>query len=183
MLDQIDRIKALLERVEHFLCGDEDDLREALTALHSIVFKTSVLQADLFSTFVYGLESSPEVPLDEDLQVYLTALDLYYELVVRPFFKARSAVLEQAAHHLPMRTDDEPGHHWQDADGVVYELVPYDGQFVRSDPARVVRTRRGFAGEKRAIHSLSRKAAEALGYDLGSSYALVENDPENQKDL
>ena len=140
----LDRIQEHLDSGYRFLHGDEIDLRQVLSDLHNV--------------------DDPEVPMAENLEVILTTLDLYYELVVKP---------------LPLRTDDEPGHHWQDTDGVVYELGPYDGQFVQPAPCRVVRTRRGFAGEKRAAHPLAKKAAEALGYDLGTSYALVETDHEN----
>jgi Holliday junction resolvase RusA-like endonuclease len=88
-------------------------------------------------------------------QLRLIELDRKREEVKRFFDEYQKAVQDAV-------DESGIGHHFQDDQGVVYQLVELEGRWVNFDRLGVERTRR--SGETRG--SLSLKKAQELGYKV-----------------
>ena len=102
------------------------------------------------------------------LEQAIVDLDIEYQTAIKDYYERRDALMAQALEELG------PGHAFQAEDGVVFKLVKPSGTFTRFRDIDVVRTRRGYLGETKT--GISKKEAEALGFNLGSSWAVVKGD-------
>jgi hypothetical protein len=79
-----------------------------------------------------------------------------YEDVAKLILEGRREALKKLAEVAPV------GHHFQDRDGVVYQLCDKKGTFVEFTPFEMKRTQRVYA--EGGSHVLARKTAEECGY-------------------